>query len=141
MLKLEVVGKIDQKGKIKIPMMSQTVSAGFPSPAEDYTEKSIDLNDELIANKQATFFIRVSGTSMTDSNIKHGDVLIVDKSIAPQNNSIVIALLDGEFTVKRLKIDGKKIYLQPENPAFKTIEVTTEMMVWGVVTYIIHKAV
>ena len=121
-------------------MLLSTVSAGFPSPAEDYAESSIDLNEELIDNKTATFFVRVAGDSMIDANIKSGDVLIVDKSKEPQNNNIVIAMLEGEFTVKRLKLKGDKIFLQPENENYKAIEVRNELMIWGVVTYIIHKA-
>ena len=132
--------KITPKGEMKIPLVSAIVSAGFPSPAEDYEETSIDLNQELVTNKNATFYIRVSGTSMINSNVKDGDVLIVDKSIEPENNSIVIALLDGEFTLKRLIIKDEKIFLQPENEEYETIEVKSDMSVWGVVTYIIHKA-
>ncbi len=139
-MKLTIIGKIEAKEKVQLPLVLGTVSAGFPSPAEDYAESSIDLNEELIDNKNATFFVRVDGDSMTDANIKHGDVLIVDKSKEPLHNTIVIALLEGEFTVKRLKIKGEKIFLQPENNAYKPIEVKNELMIWGVVTYIIHKA-
>ncbi len=139
-MSLKIIGKIEGKESVKLPLVLSTVSAGFPSPAEDYAESSIDLNEELIDNKTATFFVRVAGDSMIDANIKSGDVLIVDKSKEPQNNNIVIAMLEGEFTVKRLKLKGDKIFLQPENENYKAIEVRNELMIWGVVTYIIHKA-
>ena len=137
---LKIVGKIEGKEKMELPLVLSHISAGFPSPAEDYAESSIDLNEELISNKHATFFVRVVGDSMTDANIKDGDVLIVDKSKNPENNNIVIAILEGEFTVKRLIIKGKTIFLQPENEEYKPIEVKNELIIWGVVTYIIHKA-
>jgi len=137
---LKIIGKIEGKEKMELPLVLSHISAGFPSPAEDYAESSIDLNEELISNKHATFFVRVVGDSMTDANIKDGDVLIVDKSKNPENNNIVIAILEGEFTVKRLIIKGKTILLQPENEEYKPIEVKNELIIWGVVTYIIHKA-
>ena len=137
---LKIVGKIEGKEKMELPLVLSHISAGFPSPAEDYAESSIDLNEELISNKHATFFVRVVGDSMTDANIKDGDVLIVDKSKNPENNNIVIAILEGEFTVKRLIIKGKTIFLQPENEEYKPIEVKNELIIWGIVTYIIHKA-
>lgn len=137
---LKIIGKIEGKEKMELPLVLSHISAGFPSPAEDYAESSIDLNEELISNKHATFFVRVVGDSMTDANIKDGDVLIVDKSKNPENNNIVIAILEGEFTVKRLIIKGKTIFLQPENEEYKPIEVKNELIIWGVVTYIIHKA-
>jgi len=139
-MELKVIGKIEGKEAMSLPLVLEMVSAGFPSPAEDYAENSIDLNKELIGNKHATFFVRVSGNSMNDANIKDGDVLIVDKSKEPQHNNIVIAILEGDFTVKRLKLKGKKIFLQPENEEYDPIEVKSELQIWGVVTYIIHKA-
>jgi len=139
-MELEIIGKIKGNKSVKLPLVLSTVSAGFPSPAEDYAESSIDLNEELIDNKTATFFVRVAGDSMIDANIKSGDVLIVDKSKEAMNNNIVIALLEGEFTVKRLKIKGAKIFLQAENENYKPIEVKNDLVIWGVVTYIIHKA-
>ena len=139
-MEVKILGKIEGKEKVELPLILSRISAGFPSPAEDYAESSIDLNEELISNKQATFFVRVVGNSMKDANIKEGDVLIVDKSKDPENNNIVIAVLEGEFTVKRLKIKGEKIFLQPENEEYEPIEVKSELIIWGVVTYIIHKA-
>ena len=139
-MEVKILGRIEGKEKVELPLILSRISAGFPSPAEDYAESSIDLNEELISNKQATFFVRVVGNSMKDANIKEGDVLIVDKSKDPVNNNIVIAVLEGEFTVKRLKIKGEKIFLQPENEEFEPIEVKSELIIWGVVTYIIHKA-
>lgn len=123
------------------PLAGATVSAGFPSPADDYMEAGIDLNRELIRNPGSTFFGRVKGTSMKDSGIHDGDVLIIDKSVEPYNGAIAVCFLDGEFTVKRIRIEKSTLYLVPENREFKPIAVTdrNDFMVWGVVTYVIKK--
>ena len=117
------------------------VQAGFPSPADDFVEKSLDLNELLIEHPAATFFVRVQGTSMKDAHIHDGDVLIVDKSKEATSGSIVVAVLNGEFTVKRIQMQGEAVLLVPENKKFSPIAVTREMdfQVWGVVTYVIHK--
>ncbi|WP_035076090.1 LexA family protein [Maridesulfovibrio zosterae] len=126
----------------EIPFFLSGVSAGFPSPADDYIDKKMDLNDHLIKHPAATFFVRAYGDSMRDANITSGDILIVDRSLDALHNSIVIAVLDGELTVKRLKLKDRGIYLAPENPDYPLLEITeeTSFEVWGVVTYIIHKA-
>jgi DNA polymerase V len=119
-----------------------SVRAGFPSPAEDTVERNLDLNQELISHPTATYFVRVDGDSMQDANILDGDILVVDKSLEPSNDDIVVALVDGEFTVKRISLCGDKILLIPENPSYKTLEITPEhdFSIWGVVTYILHKS-
>jgi DNA polymerase V len=124
-------------------MVSAKVNAGFPSPADDHLERSIDLNEELIRNPASTFFVRVTGESMKDAGILSGDVLVIDRSKTPVDRQIVIAMVDGGFTVKRFRKRGDKIFLEAENPDFKPIEVTEnqELTIWGAVTYIIHKAV
>lgn len=128
---------------LKIPLVSASVEAGFPSPAEDFIEKGLDLNEELIRNPNSTFCVRVKGESMKDAGIHSGDVLIVDKSLEAQDRQIVVAQINGDFTVKRLRKTGGKVFLEPANTAFPPIEVTDDgdyPMVWGVVTFIIHKA-
>jgi DNA polymerase V len=123
------------------PLFSSGVSAGFPSPAEDYIEQRLDLNELLIKNPAATFFVRVNGDSMQGVGIAHGDILIVDRSLEPASGKIVVAVIDGEFTVKRLHIDAHSCLLLAENPDYPAIEVTEESgcEVWGVVTGAIHQ--
>lgn len=126
--------------KCRIPMSSETVQAGFPSPAEGYIEKHLDLNEHLIKHQSATFFVKASGESMLGAGIFPGDLLIVDRALNPVNGSIVIAVIDGEFTVKRLSMSKNKVELRPENRAFKPIPITedTDFQVWGVVAYVVH---
>ncbi len=122
-----------------IPRMSHLVRAGFPSPADDYVEKRIDLNEELIQHREATFFLRVRGHSMTEAGIDDGDKLIVDRAITPEHNRIVVAAVDGELTVKRFYQRNGVVKLLAENPQYPDIEFKhgQEMMIWGVVTRII----
>lgn len=124
------------------PLFLNPVQAGFPSPAEDYLERKLDLNEHLVERPSATFFVRVEGDSMLGAGIHKGDILIVDRSLEPISGRIVIAFLNGEFTVKRLKIDGEKISLLPENPKYPPMEIRpdSDFLVWGVVTYVIHDA-
>ncbi|WP_353483753.1 translesion error-prone DNA polymerase V autoproteolytic subunit [Haliscomenobacter sp.] len=119
----------------------ESVSAGFPSPADDYVEEKLSLDRYLIKNPASTFFLRVSGTSMTGAGIYPNDILIVDRSLEPKNKDVVIALIDGELTVKRFIKANNKFYLKPENPDFKPIEIPQdrEFMIWGVITNVIHK--
>lgn len=128
--------------KSLIPLYESFVSAGFPSPAEDYVEKKLDLNDLLITHPAATFFVRVKGESMKDANITTGDILVVDRSLNASNGSIVIAILNGEFTVKRLQIEKNTFFLVPANTSYAPIKIRKEddFEVWGVISYIIHKA-
>jgi len=127
---------------LKLPLVSASVEAGFPSPADDHMERGIDLNEELIRNPAATFLIRVQGESMRDAGIHSGDTLIVDKSVTPADRQIVVAMIDGEFTVKRFRKVNGRIFLEAENPAFQPIELgeDQELTIWGAVTYIIHQA-
>ena len=123
-----------------IPLLAGLVSAGFPSPADDYTEESIDLNEHLITNPFSTFFLRVKGDSMINSGIYDKDLIIVDKSLTPKPGNIVIAMIEGEFTVKRFSIKNNKLYLKAENhnyPDFK-FKNHIDVQIWGVVIYSIH---
>lgn len=126
---------------IKLPLYIEPVFAGFPSPADDFVEKKLDLNEFLIKHPAATFFVRVAGHSMKGAGIHNGDILIVDRSLEPKDRSIVVAIIDGEFTLKRIRKHRDNLYLTPENPKFKWIKATEEMdfQIWGVVTYVIHK--
>lgn len=126
---------------LRIPFVKEGVSAGFPSPAADFMETSIDLNKELSDNPLATFYIKVKGNSMIDAGINDNDVLVVDRSLEPQNNKIAICFIDGEFTVKRILVEQDCLYLMPENPSYSPIKVTEEnqLIIWGMVTYVIKK--
>lgn len=127
---------------MEIPLFTAGVSAGFPSPADDFVDRSLDLNEFLIKHPSATYFVKVEGTSMIGSGIHPGDILIVDRAIEPSDSSIVIAVLNGEFLVKRFRRDSNGCRLLSENPSYKAIELKEGMHleVWGVVTYVIHKA-
>ena len=124
-----------------VPLFSHAVPAGFPSPADDYIQGRLSLDEHLIANKEATFFVRAKGSSMVGAGIFDGDLLVVDKSLEPQSGNIVIAVMDGELTVKRLIKLGETVILRPENPRFKDIELKDgqELQVWGVVTSTVKK--
>ena len=139
-LKVTKILKPERRVSVKLPMFLEAVSAGFPSPADDYMEDRLDLNDHLVRNPAATFFVRVTGDSMVDAGIHSGDILVVDRSLNPKDDNIVIAVIDGELTVKRLRTQKTKVYLLPENQNYKPIEITSEMNfeVWGVVTNVIH---
>jgi len=117
-----------------------TIPAGFPSPAEDYVEGPLDLNRHLIPHPAATFFVKVKGDSMIGAGIHSGDLLIVDRAVTAIHNSVIIAVLDGDLTVKRLYRVGGILRLMPENPAYPPIEIHpgTDFEVWGVVTKVIH---
>jgi len=110
-----------------IPMFSDSVQAGFPSPAEDHMDMDLNLNDHLVQNPSATFCVKAIGESMKDAGIQSGDIMIVDKSLQPKNRSIVLAVIDGEFTVKRVNINNRQLYLMPENSDFSPIKITEEM--------------
>ncbi len=127
--------------KLEINFAGFSVPAGFPSPADEYLEPKLDLNEFLIKHPSATFFVRVQGDSMTGAGICNGDILIVDRALEPKNGDIAVCVIDGEFTVKRLQIISDEVYLAPENGNYKPIKVTTfqDFRVWGIVTYVIHK--
>ena len=126
--------------RLKIPLLSDSVSAGFPSPADDYTEENIDLNEHLISNPFSTFFLRVKGESMLNAGIKDKDLIIVDKSLRAKPGDIVIAMIDGEFTIKRLSIKNNELYLKAENHNYPDFRFKNyiDVQIWGVVIYSIH---
>ena len=122
-------------------LAEEGISAGFPSPADDFKETRISLDRELVKNKEATFYARVSGDSMVGAGLDDGDLLVIDRSKNPENGKIAICLVDGEFTVKRIKKEKKKLYLIPENKKYEPIELKeeNELIIWGVVEYVIKK--
>jgi len=127
--------------QIKTPIFLDKISAGFPSPATDYMENKLDLNEYLIKNPAATFIVKASGSSMINADIYSGDLLIIDRSLIPRNDNIVIASIFGDLTVKKIKKKKKSFFLVPANEEYPSIEVREEMecFIWGVVTYIIHE--
>ena len=122
-------------------LIEQGISAGFPSPADDFKEIRISLDKELVKNKESTFYARVSGDSMVGAGLDDGDLLVIDRSLNPENGKIAICMIDGEFTVKRIKKNKGKLYLLPENKKYKAIELKeeNELIIWGVVEYVIKK--
>ncbi len=126
---------------LALPYAEEGIKAGFPSPAQDYMELAIDLNKELIPHPYSTFYGRVVGDSMKDEGIEQGDILVIDKSLEPMDNDLAVCFIDGEFTVKRIRIETDAVYLVPSNPAYPVIKVTAEndFLVWGIVTYTIKK--
>lgn len=127
--------------KVKRPLIGTKVQAGFPSPASDYIEGLLDLNEYLIKHPAATFFARVEGDSMIGAGIFPGDIVIVDRSLEAVNNTVILARYDGEFAIKRLRIDKGEYFLVPENDSYPTLRIDQELdfIVWGVVTAVIHK--
>jgi DNA polymerase V len=136
----QVWRRTERRFAFGVRFFDTTVSAGFPSPAEDTEELRLDLNDFLVKHPETTFFVRVQGESMTGAAIHSGDILIVDRSLQPWNEAIVVAVLDGEFTVKRMRLDGEKLSLVPENPKFQPLEITQDrsFQIWGVVTGVVR---
>ncbi len=126
--------------KYSTPIFVSYIKAGFPSPADDFIENTLDLDEFLIEHPQATFFVKVSGDSMINAGIHSRDILIVDRSLQAYNGSIVVAVIDGEFTVKRYKKIGNTVYLLPENPNYKVIKIpeNSDFLIWGVVKHVIH---
>jgi DNA polymerase V len=122
------------------PVFMAPVTAGFPSPAEDYIEGKLDLNEHLVKHPAATFFVRVTGDSMLDAGIHPGDILIVDRSLEAADKKVVIAVVEGELTVKRIRLINEKIVLMPENENYKPLQINkeTDFEIWGVVTNVIH---
>ena len=131
----------DTESTLESILISSGISAGFPSPAGDFKQDRISLDKELIKNKEATFFARVSGQSMVGAGLDNNDLLVIDRSLEPTNNKIAVCLIDGEFTVKRLKVENDRIWLKPENLDYKPIEITEEnqYIIWGIVTNVIKK--
>lgn len=138
---VDAIYQLIQHNFNRLPFYRCSVEAGFPSPAEDEMEEMLDLNDLLVQHPTATFLLRVSGSSMINAGIHHGDILVVDRSIEPTHGKIVIAAVNGELTVKRLSCQGKKIQLVAENDRYPPIDISegTELHIWGVVTSVVHK--
>jgi DNA polymerase V len=137
----EVMQFIDNEEPIhQIPLYSSSVRAGFPSPADDYIERMLDLNEHLIQHPSSTFFVRALGESMINAGIHTGDILVVDRSLPATHGKIVVAAVDGELTVKRLARQGTKTHLVAENPSHPPLVLSPEsdVVLWGVVTYVIH---
>lgn len=124
-----------------LPLFAAPVPAGFPSPATDHMDDRLDVLDYLAVHPDSTFYFRVKGDSMTGAGIHDGDLLVVDRSAEPISGSVIIAAIDGEITVKRLRLIGGRAILQPENPTYTSLIVgdAQELQVWGVVSYVIHK--
>lgn len=138
--RVDEIKQLISEGKKTCPLYASSVKAGFPSPAEDYAEKHLDLNTHLIARPAATFFLRVSGDSMVNAGIFDGDLLIVDRSVEPTHGKVVIAAINGELTVKRLQKTPQGIFLVAENKAYTPIALadSDQVQIWGVVLYAIH---
>jgi len=139
--KVRTIHTPDVSKRQEVLLFEATVPAGFPSPAADYEEDKLVLNKHLVKHPAATFFVRVAGDSMIGAGIHAGDLLVVDRSLEPRNKSVVIAVVNGELTVKRFRIHNNKITLEPENESYCALEITedTRFEVWGVVTSVIHK--
>ncbi len=133
--------RADTESKLELEYAQGGIRAGFPSPAQDFAGETIDLNKDLIQHPASTFYGRVVGDSMIEEGIAEGDILVIDKSIEPEDGDLAVCCLDGDFTLKRIKFDRKsdKLYLMPSNRSYAPIEVTpeNEFMVWGVVLYTI----
>lgn len=132
--------KFQRKTSLKIPLYEIRVQAGFPSPADDYLSKKLDLNEFLITHPSATFFVEVEGDSMIEAGIFPKDILIVDRSLTPRSGQVVLAVVEGEFTVKRYIKKNGKVVLSPQNPMYPEIEFSEnqELIIWGVVTRVLH---
>jgi len=138
---IAAIFQVDQKTKVIRPLFTCGVSAGFPSPAEDHIDQKLDLNEFLIPHPTSTFFVRVAGDSMINASINNNDILIVDRSLEVTSGKIIIAIVNGELTVKRLVKNHTSCQLIAENSDYQPIEITedSEFEVWGVVTSVIHQ--
>ena len=136
-----ILRRLDVGTELALPIADDGIRAGFPSPAQDFMDLSIDLNKELVKHPASTFYGRVRGDSMIDAGIHDGDMLIIDKSLEPRNGDMAICYIDGEFTIKRIRIEKEIVWLVPANEAYAPIRVTreNEFLIWGIVTYSIRK--
>ncbi len=132
---------VNQEQELYLPYIESGVKAGFPSPAADFEESSISLDQYVVKNKEATFYAKANGQSMIGAGIDDGDILVIDRSLEPKNNKIAICFIDGDFTVKRIKIKKNEVFLVPENPNFQKMKITEEnqFIIWGIVTYVLKK--
>lgn len=135
------IHKIDISSSLPLQFADEGIKAGFPSPAQDYMELAIDLNKELIKHPASTFYGRVIGDSMRGEGIEEGDILVIDKSLEPMDNDLAVCFIDGEFTVKRVRLETDAAWLVPSNQNYPLIKVTkdNDFMIWGIVTYTIKK--
>jgi DNA polymerase V len=131
----------DAENNLEIPYISSGIKAGFPSPAADFDGSRISIDQIVVKNATATFYAKANGSSMIGAGIDDGDILVIDKSIEPQDGKIAVCFIDGEFTVKRIKVQENSLLLLPENSLFEPIEVTQEndFIIWGIVTYVVKK--
>lgn len=131
----------NREGNLEMPYISSGIKAGFPSPAADFDGSRISIDQIVVKNAMATFYAKANGNSMTGAGIDDGDILVIDKSIEPQDGKIAVCFIDGEFTVKRIKVQENSLLLLPENSLFEPIEVTQEndFIIWGIVTYVVKK--
>lgn len=138
-VKLNII-QADTSSMLELPF-ADGIKAGFPSPATDYMEDTIDLNKELVHHKETTFYARIVGESMVGAGILDGDLAIIDKSLTAADGDYIAAFIDGEFTLKQFKMQGDQVWLMPANPDFPPIQVTAEneFIIWGVVTGVIHQ--
>lgn len=129
----------DTKRELELPFISAGIKAGFPSPAADFDETRVSIDQIVVKHKEATFYAKASGTSMIGAGIDDGDILVIDRSLEARNGKIAVCFVDGEFTVKRIKVEQDCVYLVPENPKFEPIKVTeeNELIVWGIVTHVV----
>ncbi|CAM4398277.1 LexA family protein [Flavobacterium terrigena] len=128
-------------GNLEMPYISSGIKAGFPSPAADFDGSRISIDQIVVKNQTATFYAKANGNSMIGAGIDDGDILVIDKSIEPEDGKIAVCFIDGEFTVKRIKVQENSLLLLPENSLFEPIEVTQEndFIIWGIVTYVVKK--
>ncbi len=131
----------DNRTTLSLHFADEGVPAGFPSPAQDFMEQALDFNRDMIKNPDATFYARVKGDSMIDDGISNGDILVIDRSLDSKNGSLAVCAIDGDFTLKRIKLVDSEIYLTPANRAYDPIHITEgqEFIVWGIVIYVIKK--
>jgi len=139
--KIEIFNALTET-ELELPFVDAGISAGFPSPALDFVEMTIDMNKFLVKNPSATFYGRVKGISLSDIGIDDGDILVIDRSLEPGNGKLAVCCIDDEFTAKRIKVDKTGIWLLPENEHYKPIRVNPEsnFIVWGIVTFVIKDA-
>ena len=136
----QIIPLVPSPIRASVPMATSSVAAGFPSPADDYLERPLDFNELLIQNPAATFAVRIAGESMTGAGLFPNDIAVVNRSLPPKNGSIVMALVDGEFTIKRYRVRGSKIWLQAENPKYGDILVNegSAYEIWGVICHAVR---
>ncbi|MEP7103863.1 MAG: translesion error-prone DNA polymerase V autoproteolytic subunit [Candidatus Dojkabacteria bacterium] len=142
-MQIKSIHPVKKSKETLLPFYLESIKAGFPSPADDFIDKKLDLNEYLVKHPVATFFVRVSGDSMINAGIHTGDILVVDKALDAKDKNIVVAVINGELTVKRLRMKDGKVALMPENSNYKPIIITSEdnFSIWGVVTNVIHNLI